>query len=220
MKKLISYSLWGDNPMYNHGFLQNYFGAKRFYKDWDVVLYYDDTISDFVKDFIRDNNVLSFNMTGSNIAGAFWRFLAMDIKDVSHVVFRDCDSRLSEREKLAVDEWIQSNKTLHVMRDHPLHRIPLGVGEMSILAGMWGIKGGSLNMKDKLESYVTNNSQNWGADQTFLFEIYKEFKNDMLTHDEFFGGNKFPIPRKDKHFIGERINENNQRVGNDYLMIP
>jgi hypothetical protein len=220
MKKLISYSLWGNNSIYNHGFMQNYFGAKRIYPEWEVVLYYDDTIEDFVKDFIKDNNVLSFNMSGSNIAGAFWRFLANDIDGVSHVIFRDCDSRLSLREKLAVDEWVASDKVLHVMRDHPMHRIPLGTGEMGILAGMWGLKTGSVEMTKRLKEYFDlNTNPAWGSDQTFTLGIYKEYQNSIFTHDEFFGGNKFPIPRENKHFVGERINENNQRIGNDYLMI-
>ena len=41
---------------------------------------------------------------------------------------------------MAVDEWIKSGKSLHVMRDHPAHRIPAGTNQMSILGGMWGLK--------------------------------------------------------------------------------
>jgi hypothetical protein len=218
--KIISFSLWGNKPIYNHGFVRNYLDAKKVYPDWDVVLYYDDTIDDFVKDFITDNSIEAYNMTGSKIPGEFWRFLANDLTDVTHVIFRDCDSRLSLREKLAVDEWIKSEKTLHVMRDHPYHRIPLGVSEMGILAGMWGLRTGKMNMTERLNDLVVNKFLKWGSDQTFTFEIYKEFLNDKITHDEFFGGLKFPIPRTDKHFVGERIDENNQRVGEDYKMIP
>jgi hypothetical protein len=51
---------------------------------------------------------------------------------------RDLDSRFSEREVAAVDEWLKSEETFHVMRDHELH-----TNEM--LAGMWGVK---LEQKD------------------------------------------------------------------------
>ena len=37
-------------------------------------------------------------------------------------------------------EWINSKKTLHVIRDHPAHKIPYGNDEPGILGGMWGIK--------------------------------------------------------------------------------
>ena len=38
----------------------------------------------------------------------------------------------SQRERDAVDEWIASNKTFHIMRDHIWH------DGIEILAGMWG----------------------------------------------------------------------------------
>ena len=48
-------------------------------------------------------------------------------------IFRDLDSRPSQREVNAVNEWLQSKHPFHVMRDHPGHDLPM-------LAGMWGIK--------------------------------------------------------------------------------
>ena len=65
----------------------------------------------------------------------FWRFFAHDETDCEYVVFRDADSRISKREKMAVDEWIQSGKSIHIMRDHPYHTVP-------ILGGMWGCRNG------------------------------------------------------------------------------
>lgn len=51
-------------------------------------------------------------------------------------LFRDLDSRPSQREMEAVKEWLLSKHVVHVMRDHPAHDMP-------ILAGMWGMKLGS-----------------------------------------------------------------------------
>jgi hypothetical protein len=39
-----------------------------------------------------------------------WRFTACDDDDVEMFISRDTDSRLSIREKEAVDEWIESGK--------------------------------------------------------------------------------------------------------------
>ncbi|HPC77997.1 MAG TPA: hypothetical protein PK811_06665, partial [bacterium] len=44
---------------------------------------------------------------------------------------RDTDSRLNPREADAVEEWIESGKSFHIMRDHPQHNVP-------ICGGMWG----------------------------------------------------------------------------------
>tara|TARA_Y100001938_G_scaffold139309_1_gene206006 strand:- start:5815 stop:6477 length:663 start_codon:yes stop_codon:yes gene_type:complete len=218
MKKIISFSLWGDKPIYNFGFLHNYGLSKKFYSDWDVVLYYDDTVLDIVKDFITSKNIIAFDMTGEDLPGEFWRFLANDLESVSHVVFRDCDSRLSLREKLAVDEWVGSDDIIHVMRDHPAHRIPLGVNGMGMLAGMWGIKTNNINMKEMLGYFVKNNQLKWGSDQTFIYEIYNKFKSSMTLHDPLFSNKPFPIGRQDKHYVGERVDENNKRVNNDHLV--
>ena len=66
---------------------------------------------------------------------------------------------------------------------------------------------------------VNNNKLKWGSDQTFIYEIYKQFKDNITLHDPFFSNKPFPIKRENKHFIGERIDENNNRVGKDYMMI-
>ena len=48
-------------------------------------------------------------------------------------IARDLDSRFTDREQAAVVEWLNSNKSFHIMRDHPLHI-------NAILAGTWGCK--------------------------------------------------------------------------------
>lgn len=215
---IISFSLWGNNPMYNMGFIFNYGLHSRIYKDWDFVLYYDDTIDDLVKEFIEVKNIKSFNMTGSKIPGEFWRFFANDINEGGYTIFRDCDSRISEREELAVKQWIESGKGLHVMRDHPYHKIPLGVGKMGMLAGMWGIKSGLINIKEMLDDFVNDRQLVWGSDQTFIYSIYEKFNNDKLVHDPFHSNLPFPIERKNYHFVGERFDENNKRF-DDYKIL-
>jgi hypothetical protein len=60
---------------------------------------------------------------------------------------------------------------------------------------------------------------NYGNDQTFLKTIYSIFENDRYTHDEFFEKKPFPIKRKNGRFIGERIDENDNPVGDDYKMV-
>ena len=46
---------------------------------------------------------------------------------------RDLDSRFSDREFSAVEDWLRSDKDFHLMRDH------IGHGT-EILGGMWGVK--------------------------------------------------------------------------------
>lgn len=51
-----------------------------------------------------------------------WRFLTLDDPLVDLTIFRDLDSTLNEREKAAVEEWLHSNYTMHLMRDHTGHK--------------------------------------------------------------------------------------------------
>ena len=60
-----------------------------------------------------------------------WRFFPTLDPGVDVVMSRDLDSRFTAREAAAVREWLGSDKTLHAMRDHPWHGVP-------IMGGGWG----------------------------------------------------------------------------------
>ena len=62
-----------------------------------------------------------------------FRYLVMMDPDVDTFISRDVDSIIWRREVDAVHQWLQSNYTFHLMRDHTFH------GSI-ILAGMWGAK--------------------------------------------------------------------------------
>ena len=215
----LSFSLWGNQPIYNVGAIKNSELIKDIYPEWKMVLYYDKTVPDQTILKLKENDVLCIDVTYLNIYGMFWRFLASDIEDAEYVCFRDCDSRISEREYLAVKEWIDSKKTLHVMRDHPAHGIPYGNNQLGILGGMWGIKSKQLPLTEMVLKYNKDIKLSYGSDQTFLKTIYQVFINDRYTHDEFFEKKPFPIKRENGRFIGERINIDENPLTNDHLVL-
>ena len=51
-----------------------------------------------------------------------YRFLVMLDPQVDVFISRDADSLILKREVDAVHQWLQSNYTFHLMRDHPAHR--------------------------------------------------------------------------------------------------
>jgi len=217
--KYISFSLWGNKPIYNVGILKNANLVKNIYPDWQMIVYYDNTVpSDTIYELSKIG-VKTIDMTNKEIYGAFWRFLASDFSDSEYTIFRDADSRISLREKMAVDEWLESGKTLHVMRDHPYHMIPYGNDTLGILAGMWGIKSKKISLSDMIEKYHNKHNISYGEDQIFLKKIYDLFYNDRCTHDEFFEKKPFPIKRENNRFIGERIDENENPLTDDYKIL-
>ncbi len=209
--RLIAFSLWGDNPVYLNGALRNVELAAKLYPDWVCRFYCaSDLPQTFLNQLQEHSNVQLVLMPPEpDRGGAFWRFLAAEDAGVSHVLFRDTDSRLSLREVAAVDEWLVSDKAAHIMRDHPFHWTP-------IMAGMWACKGGTLeNLRSQLTAHQP--STEYGADQDFLAHVvYPQIKNDCVIHDAFgiseagLDVRPFPAPREGLAFVGQCYDEHDQ----------
>lgn len=206
MKKIISFCLWGDDSKYCIGAIKNAKLAETIYPDWICRFYCSkcvpiDTIQELRK--FENVEIILLNKNG-NWKFNSSRFLAISDFGIDLIIFRDTDSRLNMREKLAVDEWISSNKALHIMKDHPSHAV------YPIFAGMFGIKGKLIsNIEKVLNNFEKNTEEHYNYDQLFLANfIYKELKDDALIHDEIFSSKKFPSERKDFEFVGEVFDSN------------
>jgi hypothetical protein len=208
MKKIISFSLWGDNQKYTIGAIENAEQSKTIYPDWICRFYCGKSVPlDIIEKLKSYNNVEVIEMDeDGDWNGMFWRFYACEDSDV--MISRDTDSRLNVREKSAVDEWLNSEKDFHIMRDHPYHNV-------LILGGMWGARNGILkNIIPIINQY--NKGNFWQVDQNFLREkIYPIIKDNSFIHDEFMKfenwSKSFPNERKNKEFVGDVFDSNNVR---------
>jgi len=88
-----------------------------------------------------------------------------------------------------------------------------------MLGGMWGIKGGVVNITDLILKYPNVSRNNYGDDQNFLRVIYQMFHEDRTTHDDFFEKKPFPIKRENGRFIGERMTINDEPLTDDYKLV-
>ncbi len=197
-KKVIAFSLWGDNSRYTDGAIHNAELAKEVYPGWECWFYVGkSTPSKVIKklESMDHCKVIKKDEEG-DWTGMFWRFEAAADPTVDVMISRDCDSRLWYREKEAVDEWLQSGRKFHIMRDNPQHNT-------AILGGMWGVKGEILsNIKELIDDY--NTEDRWQTDQDFLREVvYPIVGSIAFTHDEFFSNSPFPGERDDNHFVGQ-----------------
>lgn len=205
MKKIIAFSLWGDNPKYTIGAVRNAELTPIVYPGWTARFYIGESVPEEIVQRLKDlsSEVIMMSEPG-NWTGMFWRFHPAGEPDVDIMLSRDTDSRLNAREKAAVDEWLASDKAFHIMRDHPAHGVP-------ILGGMWGARNGILNnIKTLIDEYKKGDF--WQVDQNFLREkVYPIVRNTSMVHDEFFEKKSFPIPRLDTEFVGDVFDERNQR---------
>jgi protein O-GlcNAc transferase len=200
--KVISYSLWGDNPIYIIGAIRNAELAREIYPGWECWFYVGTSVPVYIISRLSMmNNVKVITMSDyGDWTSMFWRFYPASNLEVDVMVSRDTDSRLSYRESEAVASWLKGDKLFHIMRDHPYHNT-------KILGGMWGVKKGKLNdIKNLIEKYVKGNF--WQVDQNFLRDnIYPRIKDDCLVHDPFFDKLSFPTKRNGLDFVGRAFNE-------------
>lgn len=201
MKKIISFSLWGGNKKYTVGAIKNALLAKIIYPDWICRFYIGLSVPKEISDTLKcfDNTEVIQMESEGDWTSMFWRFLAASDEEVGVFISRDSDSRLSFREKICVDSWLDSDKNFHSIRDHKGHDIP-------ILGGMWGCRNGILNnMKSLVDIY--NKGDFWQVDQNFLTsQIYPRVYGDMICHDDFYT-NKFPNSVKIPHVKTEETSK-------------
>tara|TARA_Y100000816_G_C26106872_1_gene588522 strand:+ start:569 stop:3451 length:2883 start_codon:yes stop_codon:yes gene_type:complete len=188
-KKVISFCLYGGKAMYIIGMKENILLAKEFFPDWVVHIYYNETVPEkHIKEFesLDAKCVLCENVgiNKLNWEGMFWRWFPLDEEDVEIWLSRDADSRLSKREAEIVNEWIESGKTLHTIRDHRCHI-------HCIMGGMFGINNKLFNEKYKFkkvkdiikELSVYYRDRPYNVDQIFLNDnLWELLKNDQFAH--------------------------------------
>jgi len=121
MKKIISYSLWGNNPKYTIGAIKNASLAEIFYPGWVCRFYCSSNVdSNIIKRLEKTSEVIVSN-DPPDWTFTTKRFLPMSEIGVERIIFRDTDSRITQREVDAVNEWIKEDTSLHIMKDHPYH---------------------------------------------------------------------------------------------------
>jgi len=166
--------------------VENALVAKEIYPDWIIHLYHNETCLPKVIDVLKtfDNvKLILINQKNNKASNMLWRFYpAFNCEKEDIVIIRDCDSLLNLREKSAVEEFINSDKDFHIMRDNPSHK-------SLIMGGMWGVKNGLLlPLKEKFDEVylqcLKNDKRN--LDQKWLSEIvYPYVKNNAIIHASF-----------------------------------
>lgn len=201
MKRIVSFSLYGTSPLYLQGALRNVRLIRSIYPGWTARVYASEEIPEDLLSEMRSSGAeIVRKLRTSSIDGMFWRFLPAGEADVDAMIVRDVDSRVTAREFAAVSQWIDSGKTLHILRDHPYHRVVM-------LGGMWGCRRGAIaDMQSLIARWKLWAKK--GQDQDFLRDvIYPRFRNDCFVHSDLFAygderAEPFPLPRNRGEFVG------------------
>lgn len=164
VRRRVSFSLFGNDPLYWRGAIANADLVRMHYPGWEAVFHTKDVPPGALAE-LKKRGATVVECDHANMM--FARFLPFCEEGV--VISRDCDSRIHPREVRAVNEWLASDKPYHVIRDHPEHVIEWA----PVMGGLWGGR----RPLDECARLSLERAMNdpgyagWGGDQRWLAEV-------------------------------------------------
>lgn len=215
MNKLITFSLWGNDPKYCVGAIRNAELASKVYPGWTCRFYIPKMNFGGKKEWSTDcfssSVVMLQAMDNVEVVvvdeppdwrGMFWRFRPASEDDVDVFISRDCDSRLGEREAMAVQEWLDGPKLVHSIGDHPYHFNP----SHALMGGMFGMKKHACpQMNELIKQFCSQYPDAWQCDQDFLKDhVWPIVYCKVMAHSDLHPGcNPFRTQRQGLEFVGK-----------------
>ncbi len=205
MKKIISYSLFGNNKYYLEGAITNAEMAEKVFPGWKCRFYIDHNVNPLYIQKLKklgSEVIVKKRKTKCQFEAISWRFAAAADADV--MICRDTDSFLLERDKKAVDEWLESDKDFHIIRDYTFP-------SSRIMGGIWGSRNGLL--KD-INTYLDKWPYHYFGPDDMVFlnvVVYPLVKHTAFIHDQYglqFTDeitHKIDYPYDSNNYIGAKI---------------
>jgi len=190
--KVFSFCIYGTERNYYDGLLENIQIIREYFPDFEIYVYKGVCDPTWV---FEDCKVIETGKDGA--INMLYRYLPLTFADVGFV--RDADSRVYERDRWCISEFLKSSKNYHLVRDHFYHKEP-------IMGGIFGWKK-PLDIDLGLDATIS-----YSQDMSYLkTHLYPLIKNDSLVHtnNHAFHGEHvelIKIPQSDKYdFIGNVI---------------
>ena len=178
--KIISYSIFGEEEFYRKGLRANIDIANSLFPDWIVRVYCCSKLpKDFINSIDKPNVEIIVKEQKYNFNGLLWRMLPMQ-ENHDVVIVRDVDTRVFQRDKNLVDDWLDSRFKYHICRDNQGSTQP-------ILAGLWGGKNSALPIRKTWDKWVKkeNAPDAFLWDQSYLIKfVYPRMVSDLVVYTE------------------------------------
>jgi hypothetical protein len=224
MAMFISYSLWGDNKVYTYGLVENVLNNRRLLPQWTTRVHHNDTVPSNILEWLKaqdDVQLVRHEGSGRKASNMFWRFEDLFLKN-STVLVRDADSRITVREVRLINEWLESDKDFHIIRDGETHRVPILGGTMGCRnncleyitspTGLRDVNLPPLQFNDGLSfmqqfiAQVPPPRDAYNIDQIFLYHyVYPQVATRAMIHCSYNAYEPFAkrIDPVEKGFVGE-----------------
>jgi len=175
--RVVSYSLYGSDPRYTLGAIENAKLMPSIYPGWKMRVYFGKDVPPDILEALRRYKHVELVAGDPALSPMVWRFQVASDPLVKRYIIRDADSRISKRESAAVAEWIESGKRFHVIRDHPSH------SNFAMSGGLWG---GTNNVFPQMKDLLRPVGTAYVADMNFLTrKVWPVAKHSVLQHDAF-----------------------------------
>lgn len=208
MYKVFSFSLFGPLEKYSRGLMINIHMIQNYFPDWHIHVWLGNgVLEETIKQLAGISNLTVFPTNEDGFINASYRFFSIDDDNVEVMIVRDADSRVNERDRACIEDFVTSQNMFHIIRDHPNHH-------HLIMAGMWGIKQGLLQrkMSDIFQEWKNRNNVNdFWSDTNFLKSIYTIGVYHAMIHDDLHHvepaekctPHRVPLDERKLHFIGQ-----------------
>ena len=224
--RVISMSLYGSNPRYTRGAIENAKLIDKVFPGWKLRIYLSNTgVPQDIVDKLKSLNVdlVFMNRVTTSVKPMMWRFLVANDVTVDRFLVRDADSRLIPRDATEVERWVQSGKAFQCIRDHS------GQVGWPVSGGLWGAVPSQLRLlvnKDTFDIKMGEFGSQFFKDMEFLRDVvWPQVKHDAYCSDSFTchkweSSHPFATNRSDNfEFVGEVIQGNGQRRYGDFQTI-
>jgi hypothetical protein len=135
MVNVFSFCLYGpENPTYYRGMLENIALIGMYYPQWKVYIYIAPDVTQEMRAHLRACSSVVLRET--NVLGApnmIHRFYAIDEPGVDLMLVRDADSRVHWKDRWAINQFLESKRIAHMIRDNESHKVEM-------CGGLWGVR--------------------------------------------------------------------------------
>jgi hypothetical protein len=190
--KVFSFCLYGTEPNYYTGLLENIKLIREWFPEFDIFVYKGVCDPSWE---IPNATVVETNREGA--VNMLYRYTPLKTAEVGFV--RDTDSRITERDRWCIQEFLASSYGYHMIRDHVWHKSRL-------MGGLFGWKK-PIDISIEIPAEAS-----YGYDEFYLGEVlYPRIVSDMIVHTNLFAflgehSARIKIPAKDpSDFIGNVI---------------
>lgn len=211
--------MWGNNPLYIEGAIENVELAGKFYPGW-LCRYYVNKDVRIINEL--KNRGCEVIITQDKLD---WRQSAASDKNSDYIIFRDVDSRLGHLEAKLVAEWMATGEVAQIIYPARFKAISSMRKEPLLFGGLWGVRGGilpkvaeQLKIWHSTHSHFVKNHDYQFADKFIMPIIGKDLRIDK-NNDKLMGAKIYPKNKEKQKLLNSSFCKSRAHCGNCRNMV-